>query len=548
MPHRILPLIPELMSTDPTLRDDGGGSTGSAIIAKPSMLALPVAVTTAAGSCETPRTQLTNMVRRFTPAPGSVATTFNQYRALVPNCVVEKYLDTAKLLPSHTPVGAPRNLQIEDYAESYWGAVLFADISGFSKLAEKLQKELGESAAAAETLSRYVGDSLDIMVKMITSNRGDVIKFAGDAILAVFPAKAFDGNKALATLRCCQVGLKLAKLELVAGPQRLAVHCGLGAGALIGYHVGGVYNRWEYVVTGDPITQIGSAEPEAEAGQLVISAQTIPWLQRGLVQKLPKALRVEITAKLDEQEKRKQQEAFSTEDNNARGGGNKALKRWSSSSSSSSSSSMRGGKRPSSGRTSSLSNLMSFGSAASKDEVDEKDAIIAGLPFDGNILFPSGNFLLLSIDVAMQSLHGKTSASIAFNEAVMEEGDIAAAIEQRRDSTSSLTDTAAIVSSFAAADTPSVDAINITLPVLRHYIPRPVLIALDAGQSIWSSQFFRVTTLFVRLSGLSYASVAYLAELQVCISLQSPPPPLYACFSVRMQFVSPLLSLPLPRI
>lgn len=116
----------------------------------------------------------------------------------------------------------------------------------------------------------------------------------------------------------------------------------------------------------------------------------------------------------------------------------------------------------------------------------------------------------------------------------MEEGDIAAAIEQRRDSTSSLTDTAAIVSSFAAADTPSVDAINITLPVLRHYIPRPVLIALDAGQSIWSSQFFRVTTLFVRLSGLSYASVAYLAELQVCISLQSPPPPcmlafLYVC-------------------
>ena len=50
----------------------------------------------------------------------------------------------------------------EAKSEQFLAAVLFADISGFSKLAEKLQRELGEGAAAAETLSSYVGKSLDV--------------------------------------------------------------------------------------------------------------------------------------------------------------------------------------------------------------------------------------------------------------------------------------------------------------------------------------------------------------------------------------------------
>ena len=141
------------------------------------------------------------------------------------------------------------------------------------------------------------------MVKLITSNNGDVIKFAGDAILCVFPSSFFDNNKAAATLRCAQVGLQLAALELIAGPQRLSVHCGMGAGTLIGYHVGGVYNRWEYAVTGDPILQIGSAEPEAEAGQLVLASACVSWLKRGLIQKMPKALRTMMTQELNQLEK-----------------------------------------------------------------------------------------------------------------------------------------------------------------------------------------------------------------------------------------------------
>ena len=65
--------------------------------------------------------------------------------------------------------------------------------------------------------------------------------------------------------------MELLELDLNAGAAKLSVHCGVGAGTLTGFMVGGLMNRWEYVVTGDPITQIGSAEPEAEAGEVVIS-------------------------------------------------------------------------------------------------------------------------------------------------------------------------------------------------------------------------------------------------------------------------------------
>ena len=109
---------------------------------------------------ETPRTALAN--KSFTAKPSEVESMFQKYRALVPNCVVNKYIQEAQDKISNnnkTP------LKISAYAESYWGAVLFADISGFSKLAEKLQQELGEGAKAAETLSRYVGKSLDVRIK-----------------------------------------------------------------------------------------------------------------------------------------------------------------------------------------------------------------------------------------------------------------------------------------------------------------------------------------------------------------------------------------------
>jgi len=171
----------------------------------------------------------------------------------------------------HHLQNAGKEHQLVPFSEQYEAAVLFADISGFSGLAEKLAKDLNCDANAAEDLSSYIGKSLELMVEAVCSKGGDVIKFAGDAILAVFPADKFNNNIEVATISCVQVALDLRRLELRAGGVELSVHCGVGAGAVTSFHVGGMFSRWEYVITGDPVEQIGSAEPEAQAGEVVIA-------------------------------------------------------------------------------------------------------------------------------------------------------------------------------------------------------------------------------------------------------------------------------------
>lgn len=68
--------------------------------------------------------------------------------------------------------------------------VIFADIrynrivinSGFSTLAESLAKNEKTMKIAAEKLSEYMEQSLDILIRKIYDSGGDVIKFAGNIL------------------------------------------------------------------------------------------------------------------------------------------------------------------------------------------------------------------------------------------------------------------------------------------------------------------------------------------------------------------------------
>jgi hypothetical protein len=51
--------------------------------------------------------------------------------------------------------------------------------------------------------------------------------------------------------------------------------------------------------------------------------------------------------------------------------------------------------------------------------------------------------------------------------------------------------------------------------ILRGYVPRPVLIAVEGGpQNQWVAELRVVNTLFIRVSGLKYESAASLDEVQ----------------------------------
>src|SRR5215813_4992520 len=90
----------------------------------------------------------------------------------------------------------------EARAELLSGAVLFADISGFTALTESLASH---GRRGAEELTQCLNIYFGQLIDLITSRGGDVLKFAGDALIAFWPA---DGSGlAAATLRATDCAL-----------------------------------------------------------------------------------------------------------------------------------------------------------------------------------------------------------------------------------------------------------------------------------------------------------------------------------------------------
>ena len=153
-------------------------------------------------------------------------------------------------------------------------AAMFIDISGFSKITEILFKKHGLEGVEvlASTLNTYLGRIVD----RLTQCGGDVIKFAGDAALVIF-AVTPEADLARQALKATQLSLEciadLESGEAVVEGVALTAHTGIGVGNVTGFLVGGVFNRSEYAIIGDPVFQIASAEPAAGNGETVISPE-----------------------------------------------------------------------------------------------------------------------------------------------------------------------------------------------------------------------------------------------------------------------------------
>ncbi|MCB0033184.1 MAG: adenylate/guanylate cyclase domain-containing protein, partial [Anaerolineales bacterium] len=76
------------------------------------------------------------------------------------------------------------------------GAVLFADISGFTPLTEALARELGPKRGAEE-LTIHLNNVYDALITELHRLGGSVISFSGDAITCWF-YKDLDGRLATA--------------------------------------------------------------------------------------------------------------------------------------------------------------------------------------------------------------------------------------------------------------------------------------------------------------------------------------------------------------
>lgn len=165
----------------------------------------------------------------------------------------------------------------EPITENFETAVLFADISGFTALTEKLAER---GAVGMEELSKVISDYFGCLAEVIVDHGGDIVKFAGDAMLALWPASA-DEPLAVATRRAaqCALAVQSALRDFArSASAQLELKVALGAGSAICMHVGGVFGRWELLIAGEPFLQAGRAGYHAKPGDVVISREALALL------------------------------------------------------------------------------------------------------------------------------------------------------------------------------------------------------------------------------------------------------------------------------
>lgn len=156
-------------------------------------------------------------------------------------------------------------------AESVLGAVLFSDISGFTALTERLAKR---GPVGAEELSDLLNRYFGSLIAIIFDHGGDVLKLAGDALVAFWRASGDDAAEAALRATQCAAALQAAATEdAKSGEVRLQSKIGIGVGHLVVLHVGGVLGRWEFLIAGEPLVQMGLAEKKAGPGTVVLSPE-----------------------------------------------------------------------------------------------------------------------------------------------------------------------------------------------------------------------------------------------------------------------------------
>lgn len=160
------------------------------------------------------------------------------------------------------------------------GTLCFADISGFTALAERLaQRGRMGGEELIETLGRVFSQMLDIA----HARGGSLLKFGGDALLLFFPARSGIGDHAVqaasAAIEMRQALREAAQMPTSVGPLRLSMSVGLHSGDVDFFLVGGPHR--ELILLGPAADRVVETENTANAREIVVSAETAALLPKG---------------------------------------------------------------------------------------------------------------------------------------------------------------------------------------------------------------------------------------------------------------------------
>ncbi|HTN24779.1 MAG TPA: adenylate/guanylate cyclase domain-containing protein [Solirubrobacteraceae bacterium] len=174
-------------------------------------------------------------------------------------------------LDAYVPRGVLRHLATvpDETFQAIAGTMLFLDLSGFTRLSERLQRVGREGA---ELMAEAINGCFRELLAVAYANGGSLVKFGGDALLLFFEDE-------LHAQRACRSAIGMRRLlrtvgRLQAGPARVDLRMTVGIHSDV-YHfflVGDSHR--EYVVAGPAATAIVATEAVAASGQIVVSRAT----------------------------------------------------------------------------------------------------------------------------------------------------------------------------------------------------------------------------------------------------------------------------------
>ncbi|XP_043231991.1 adenylate cyclase type 10-like isoform X1 [Amphibalanus amphitrite] len=176
----------------------------------------------------------------------------------------------AQQLATHTPdvLIADQDTQMPHRKDTN-AITFFVDVSGFTALTEKYTLSgRGGTDKLTETLNSYIG----ALVECILRRDGDVLQFAGDAILAMWACNSEAEMPAkLEEATACAVhiqehyGIRTTDVGV-----RLKVKVGIACGEVTMFFIG-LRSCSQFVIVGSAVDDVNASENQCESGDVVVS-------------------------------------------------------------------------------------------------------------------------------------------------------------------------------------------------------------------------------------------------------------------------------------
>src|SRR6476646_4215567 len=148
--------------------------------------------------------------------------------------------------------------------------IVFADVSGFTALSEKLDPE---------KVREVINACFDWLVPVVQKYDGTVDKFIGDEIMAIFGAPVAHEDDAERALRAALDMMDAIVAFNHANGTELGLHIGINTGLVVAGEIGG-RDRRDYSVMGDAVNLAARLEDASSVGEIFVGPATYRQTQR----------------------------------------------------------------------------------------------------------------------------------------------------------------------------------------------------------------------------------------------------------------------------